>query len=95
MRIAELIGALSLAADLASGMPSEKGLRSDEQRAYLKCVKLDGKFAACHYGLFEVFQQDRREKDARTACENFVRFADPSEMKPQIATCERFLRSAR
>jgi HD-GYP domain-containing protein (c-di-GMP phosphodiesterase class II)/DNA-binding CsgD family transcriptional regulator len=28
LRLAELIGALSLAADLASGMPSEKGLRS-------------------------------------------------------------------
>lgn len=73
----------------------EKGLRSEEEQTYLRCVKLDGKFAACHFGLFEVFHQDRREAQAKIACMNVVKFADPGAMKDELATCEKFLRSAR
>ena len=73
----------------------EKGLRGEEEQTYLRCLKLDGKFAACHFGLFEVFHQDRREAQAKIACMNVVKFAERGAMKDELGTCEKFLRSAR
>jgi hypothetical protein len=73
----------------------ERGLRSDEERAYRDCVKLDGHNADCHYALFELFRQDHREKDAKTACMNFMKFADAEKAREQWKTCERFLGSER
>jgi hypothetical protein len=72
-----------------------KGLRSEEEQSYRRCVKLSGKFAPCHFGLFEVFREARREKDAKTACQNFIKFADPVALKGQVEVCATFLKSAR
>jgi hypothetical protein len=69
----------------------DKGLRNEEERTYRKCIKLNAKFALCHYGLFELFQEDHREKEAKIACQNFIKFADASDYKSQIQNCERFV----
>lgn len=70
-----------------------KGLAAEEKRAYLRCLKYDSKFAPCHYGLYELFHEDRREKDAVTACRNFLKFAEQSEYKREFETCERYVSS--
>ena len=36
----------------------DKGLRNEEKRAYYRCLQYDSKFASCHYGLYEIFQED-------------------------------------
>ncbi len=69
----------------------EKGLRSEEERTYRKCLKLDSKFALCHYGLFELFKEDHREKEAKIACQNFIKFADTADYKAQVENCERYV----
>ncbi len=69
----------------------EKGLRSEEERTYKKCLTLDVKFALCHYGLFELFKSHQRQKDAKIACQNFLKFADASDYKAQVDNCERFV----
>ncbi|MGQ0506408.1 MAG: tetratricopeptide repeat protein [Myxococcaceae bacterium] len=71
----------------------EKGLRNEEERAYRKCVKLDGKYAPCHYGLYEVFNEERREKEAMVACKNFLKFAVADEFPREIESCEKFVNS--
>lgn len=71
----------------------EKGLRAEEERAYMRCVKLEPKFAACHYGLYEIFQGDRRDKEAYKACKNFLKFAESTDFPKQVETCERYLSS--
>lgn len=71
----------------------EKGLRNEEERQYRKCLKLDPKFALCYFGIFEVFKDERRDKDAQVACKNFLKFADHDDFKKQVATCERYLES--
>lgn len=69
----------------------EKGLRAEEERSYKKCLNLNVKFALCHYGLFEIFQADQRQKDAKIACQNFLKFADAADYKSQVDNCERFV----
>jgi tetratricopeptide (TPR) repeat protein len=69
----------------------EKGLRNEEERTYKKCLKLDPKFALCHFGLFEIFKEDARDKDARVACQNFIKFADATDYKSQVSVCESFV----
>ncbi len=70
----------------------EKGLVNDEERAYLRCVKYDGKFALCHFGLFEIFKSRSDEKKATTACKNFLKFANETEFQSQVATCQQYVR---
>ena len=69
----------------------DKGLKNEEERAYKRCLKYDGKYALCHYGLFELFQEDRRDKEAKIACQNFLKFAEASDFKNEVATCERYV----
>ncbi len=69
----------------------ERGLRNEEERAYKKCIKLDGKYAPCHYGLYEIFKEDRRDKEAGIACKNFLKFAVADEFPREVETCERYV----
>ena len=71
----------------------EKGLVPEAERNYKKCLHLDAKFAVCHFGLFQVFKTSGRDKDALTACKNFLKFADQSDYKAQADECERFVSS--
>jgi tetratricopeptide (TPR) repeat protein len=71
----------------------ERGLRNEEERAYRRCVKLDGKYAPCHYGLHEVYSEERRDKEAVIACKNFLKFAPAEEFPREIESCERFVSS--
>ncbi len=70
---------------------NERGLRSEEERAYKKCLKLDGKYAQCHFGLFEIYKEDRRDDKAGIACKNFLKFAVADEFPKEVETCERFV----
>ncbi len=62
----------------------DKGLRNDEKRAYFRCIKFDEKYAPCHFGLFEIFKEDRNDKDAKAACENFLKYAEQSGVREGI-----------
>ena len=85
----------AVAADSAAGLYQlalqyrEKGLLNEEERTYKKCLKKDERFAACHYGLFLLFREARKDKEARIACQNFVKFANSEEFPEEMATCER------
>lgn len=79
-------------AEFAAALASkEKGLVNDEERAYRRCLRYDGKFARCHFGLFTIFKERRDQKNAVTACKNFVKYATGTELEAQVAECERFL----
>lgn len=70
----------------------DKGLVNDEERAYKRCLKYDPKFALCHFGLFEIFKNRSDEKNATTACKNFLKYANESDFASQIATCKQYVR---
>ncbi len=72
----------------------EQGLRHEEEKSYKECLKLDGRFAACHYGLYTIFMEERRDREARIACRNFVKFAPVDEYPQQVTTCEKYLSSS-
>ena len=42
---------------------SDKGLVNDEERAYKRCLKYDAKYALCHFGLFEIYQEPQRREE--------------------------------
>lgn len=69
----------------------ERGAVNDEERAYKRCLKYDGKFALCHFGLFEIFKNRSDEKNASVACKNFLKFANESEFGSQVATCKQYV----
>ncbi|MHB8877162.1 MAG: tetratricopeptide repeat protein, partial [Myxococcaceae bacterium] len=71
----------------------DKGLRNEEERAYRKCVKLDGKYAPCYYALYEVYQEDRRDKEAMVSCRNFLKFASKDDFPKEIESCEKYVGS--
>jgi Tfp pilus assembly protein PilF len=69
----------------------EKGLVNDEERAYKRCLKYDGKYALCHFGLFELFKNRSDEKNASVACKNFLKFANEADFQTQVATCKQYV----
>jgi tetratricopeptide (TPR) repeat protein len=71
----------------------DKGLKNEEERTYKKCLKLDPKYPPCHYGLYEDFSEERRDKEATIACKNFLKFAVVDEFPKEVETCERYLKS--
>jgi Tfp pilus assembly protein PilF len=69
----------------------DKGNVGEEERAYKRCLKYDAKYALCHYGLFELFKNRSDEKNASTACKNFLKFASETEFSNQVATCKQYV----
>jgi tetratricopeptide (TPR) repeat protein len=70
-----------------------RGLRKEELGAYQACLKLDPKFAACHYGRFSIAHEEGNVREATIACKNFLKFAHADEFPEQFARCERFVHS--
>jgi Tfp pilus assembly protein PilF len=70
----------------------EQGLTNDEERAYKRCLKYDGKFALCHFGLFELFKNRSDERQASVACKNFLKFANETEYQAQVVACQQYVR---
>jgi Tfp pilus assembly protein PilF len=70
----------------------EQGLVNDEERAYKRCLKYDPKFVLCHFGLFELFKARSDERNASTACKNFIKFASENEYQAQVTTCQQYVR---
>ena len=76
---------------LLARQQSEQGLVDQEERTYKKCLRLDGKYAPCHYGLFRIYS-DAKKKDAATiACKNFLKYGTVEEFPIEIETCEKYL----
>jgi tetratricopeptide (TPR) repeat protein len=71
----------------------DRGLKNEEERWYRKCIKLDGKYAPCHYGLFRLFEEERKDRDAQVACKNFLKFAVAEEFPEEVERCEKFVKS--
>jgi len=69
----------------------EKGLLTEETRAYKDCLKLDGKYAPCHYGLFQVYSGSQQRQGAEVACKNFLKYGSVEEFPSEMETCEKFL----
>ncbi|HVE83352.1 MAG TPA: tetratricopeptide repeat protein [Myxococcales bacterium] len=72
----------------------EKGLKAEEERTLKKCLRLDQRFALCHYGLHLIFKGDHRDKDATIACQNFLKFAAQDEFPAEIQNCEKYVSSS-
>ena len=71
----------------------ERGLKNEEERSFRKCVRLDGKYAPCHYGLFLIYKEDRRDKEAMIACKNFLKFAVADDFPAEVENCEKYVSS--
>jgi tetratricopeptide (TPR) repeat protein len=69
----------------------ERGLRNEEQRAYERCLRYNNKYPPCYYGLFEIFNDERNDKKARVACQNFLKFSDIAESPREYETCQKYL----
>ena len=69
----------------------EKGLLSEEERAYKDCLKLDGRYAPCHYGLFQTYSESHKRQSAEVACKNFLKYGSAEEFPSEMQTCEQFL----
>ena len=69
----------------------EDGNLAEEMRCYKDCLKLDGKYPACHYGLFRLYSMNHQDKAAQTACRNFIKYAGVEEFPTEMETCEKFL----
>jgi len=69
----------------------DNGLRSAEKRAYEHCLRLNNRFAACYFGLFELFHDEREEKKAQIACQNFLKFSTDAEFPRERENCQRYL----
>ncbi|XXF76015.1 tetratricopeptide repeat protein [Myxococcaceae bacterium GXIMD 01537] len=72
----------------------EKGLLGEEERTYKKCLGLDKKYAACHYGLYELYSDAAKQDAAEVACKNFLKYASADESPTEYQTCEKFLSSS-
>ena len=76
--------------ELAKSMQA-KGLLSEEEKAYKKCLQLDAKFAPCHYGLHELFAKHSRKPEAEIACKNFLKYGAAEDSPKEVETCEKYL----
>lgn len=70
---------------------AEQGLVDQEERTYKKCVRLDGKFAPCHFGLFKIYAEAKKKDAATIACKNFLKYGTADEFPTEIETCEKYL----
>lgn len=68
-----------------------QGLVAEEERTYKKCLRLDGKYAPCHYGLFLIYQDAAKRDAATIACKNFLKYGTADEFPTEIQMCEKFL----
>lgn len=69
----------------------EKGLVAEEERAYKKCLRKDGKYPRCHFGLFKIYSDAQKRDAATIACKNFLKYGTEEEFPSETDTCKRFL----
>jgi Flp pilus assembly protein TadD len=69
----------------------ERGLLSEETRTYKECLKLDGKYAPCHYGLFLIYSDAQQRPAAEVACKNFLKYGSVEDFPVESEKCEKFL----
>jgi hypothetical protein len=72
----------------------ERGLVADEERTYKQCLKLDGRYAPCHYGLFQLYSDGHKREHAQVACKNFLKYGSVEDFPAEMETCESFLRAS-
>ncbi|SEU08999.1 tetratricopeptide repeat protein [Stigmatella erecta] len=70
---------------------NERGLVAEEERTYKKCLRLDGKYARCHYGLFKIYAEAQKRDAATIACKNFLKYGVAEEFPSETESCEKFL----
>lgn len=69
----------------------EKGLKNEEERTYKKCLGLDGRYAPCHWGLFQIFRDLQDTHNATIACRNYLKFASADDFPKEVETCEKYV----
>jgi len=70
-----------------------QGLRVEQEKALKRCAQENPRFALCHFDLFVLFKEDRKDGAARTACNNFMRAATREEYPERFEDCDRFMAS--
>lgn len=70
-----------------------QGLRVEQEKALKRCAQENPRFAQCHFALFNLFKDDRRDEAARKACSNFMKAATQEEFPEEFSSCDRFLAS--
>jgi tetratricopeptide (TPR) repeat protein len=71
----------------------KKGLLEKEEQTYKQCLKADGRYAPCHWGLFELYSEARKRESAQIACKNFLKYGSVEEFPHQMKACEKYLAS--
>jgi len=79
------------AAQAATLMEKTQTLTSEEEKTYKKCLRVDGKYAPCHFGLFKIYSEAKKRDAAIIACKNFIKFGTADEFPNETETCEKFL----
>ena len=64
-----------------------------EMNKQMHATSAPEKFATCYFGLYEIQQAARNDKNAVVSCKNFLKFADQNEFKKEFETCERYVNS--
>lgn len=71
-----------------------QGQRDEEERLYRQCLKVDGRYAPCHWGLYLLYREGGKDKEAALACKNFLKSALADEFPKEVETCEKFISSS-
>jgi hypothetical protein len=72
-------------------MYREKNMAAEEEASYRRCLDADPKYARCHYGLFLVYKEDGRSREARAACRTFLKYSVDTGLEREIDRCERYV----
>lgn len=75
----------------AGQVDHERGLLAEEESDYKHCIQLDGKYVPCHYGLYLLFKQDQKTRNANSACKNVLSFAAVEDFPTEVEDCRKFL----
>lgn len=72
----------------------EKGLLTEAERHFKKCLKLDGRFGLCHCELAELNRRNSNDNETTTYCQKCARYTTEEQTSPERDMCLRLLEAA-
>lgn len=70
----------------------EKGLLSEADRSFRKCLRADGRFGLCHCQLAELRRNEAKNDEARTYCKKCLNYTSSDQISSERDMCERLVR---
>lgn len=67
----------------------EKGLLTEAERHFRKCIKADGRFGLCYCQLGELSRRVANEKDTETYCRKCLNYTGDEQTSPERDACAR------